>query len=76
MARLTCIAMNNPVFAEIVAKKSFECKVYNRTYGQERKAIWKNTNKLLNFEGFAGVKTGVTPSAGPCLSSMYRLSAE
>jgi len=32
--------------------------------------IWKNTNKLLNL-GFSGLKTGITDTAGPCLSSRY-----
>ena len=74
VAKLTCIAMSHPMFCEIVGKKEFECKIYNRTYGQERKSFWKNTNKLLKNEGFVGVKTGVTPSAGPCLSSMFQCS--
>ena len=31
---------------------------------------WNNTNKLLNKGmGFEGTKTGITRSAGPCLSS-------
>lgn len=32
---------------------------------------WLNTNKLLKL-GFQGVKTGVTQSAGPCLSSYFQ----
>jgi len=33
--------------------------------------IWENTNKLLRRDGFIGVKTGVTVTAGPCLASCY-----
>lgn len=29
---------------------------------------WENTNQLLK-EGFDGIKTGITPSAGPCLAA-------
>ena len=34
--------------------------------------VWNNTNKLL-YDGYAGIKTGITDIAGPCLSSMYFL---
>lgn len=37
-------------------------------FGLSRKVIWKNTNKLLN-DGWEGVKTGNTESAGYCLIS-------
>lgn len=36
----------------------------------ERAIFWENTNKLLD-RGFRGVKTGITTSAGACLSSWY-----
>jgi D-alanyl-D-alanine carboxypeptidase len=42
-------------------------------YNQYRNIVWFNTNKMLNLNGFVGVKTGVTPSAGPCLSSMFSI---
>lgn len=29
---------------------------------------WENTNKMLG-EGWSGIKTGVTPNAGPCLAA-------
>lgn len=38
--------------------------------GFTRDAIWENTNKLL-YQGFKGIKTGFTSSAGPCLASYY-----
>jgi len=35
---------------------------------------WKNTNQhLYAFRECIGAKTGITPSAGPCLSSVYRI---
>ena len=30
-----------------------------------------NTNLLLESEGFIGMKTGITPTAGPCLTVAY-----
>ena len=34
---------------------------------------WENTNKMLG-EGWSGIKTGITPNAGPCLAaSRYKL---
>jgi D-alanyl-D-alanine carboxypeptidase len=35
---------------------------------------WENTNKLLNQYFIAG-KTGITPSAGPCLVSHFKFGA-
>lgn len=32
---------------------------------------WFNSNKLLN-ENFLGVKTGTTPTAGPCLTGYFQ----
>ena len=29
--------------------------------------MWTNTNRLLS-EGFDGIKTGITDTAGPCLA--------
>ena len=69
---LTHYAMNFPVFREIVAKESHSCKIHNRTYGHTKEVQWINTNKLLSVKGFLGVKTGVTPAAGPCLASCFQ----
>lgn len=37
--------------------------------GYQRNVVWKNTNKLLDIQGYAGVKTGTTDAAGACLVS-------
>lgn len=42
----------------------------------ERSLIWENTNILLNRPGFRGAKTGITQSAGGCLSSWFVLPIE
>jgi len=38
--------------------------------GYSRFVVWKNTNELLEIEGFEGVKTGTTDKAGSCLVSI------
>ena len=35
--------------------------------GQKRNVVWTNTNRLLDTEGYDGVKTGTTRAAGECL---------
>jgi D-alanyl-D-alanine carboxypeptidase len=32
---------------------------------------WLNSNKLLGIDGFYGVKTGITQTAGPCLCILF-----
>ena len=36
-----------------------------------RKMEWANTNKLLDFDHCLGIKTGITPAAGPCMSAYF-----
>ena len=56
LAKISCHAMKNSVFKEIVSTKYYE--PYN----------WKNKNKMLyNYEGTNGIKTGYTVRAGRCL---------
>ena len=33
--------------------------------------VWHNSNRLLTVPGFTGVKTGITNTAGSCLSVYY-----
>ncbi len=40
--------------------------VKTTTYGP-----FENTNKLLE-DGFDGIKTGITDTAGPCLAASYK----
>lgn len=46
----------------IIITKKFSVERYNK--------VWVNTNKLLD-DGFLGIKTGITDSAGPCLAAAY-----
>lgn len=42
--------------------------------GFKRDIRWVNTNKLLNL-GYDGLKTGVTPASGPCLTASLHCPA-
>jgi D-alanyl-D-alanine carboxypeptidase (penicillin-binding protein 5/6) len=44
------------------------CTVNGKS-GYKRNVIWNNTNRLLEIEGYDGVKTGTTNAAGCCLVS-------
>jgi serine-type D-Ala-D-Ala carboxypeptidase (penicillin-binding protein 5/6) len=57
--RLVDRAMRLPVFASIVASQSATLPVVGTVL---------NTNTLLGYEGFVGVKTGSTPAAGGCFA--------
>lgn len=64
LAIITRAALQNPLFAEIVATPAKEL-----TYEElGRKVVLYNTNRLLRgLPGADGVKTGTTGAAGPCL---------
>lgn len=61
-------AMQNERFREIVATRQHGCQVTGPG-GYRRNLKWKNTNELLDIEGYEGVKTGTTDAAGACLVS-------
>src|SRR5205823_9285696 len=44
--------------------------------GQKRLVTWKNTNRLLDIEGYDGVKTGTTNAAGSCLVASGRRGSD
>lgn len=60
-------AMRLGCFRTIVRSQE-HCFSLKGASGFKRDVRWVNTNKLLNL-GFDGLKTGVTPAAGPCLSA-------
>ena len=68
LVRLTVAAMGNEFFRMVVSTRQFGCVAYS-DQGYERNVIWKNTNQLLEIDGFVGVKTGTTSAAGACLVS-------
>ena len=63
-------AMKYDLIAEITQKARHACNCYTFDL-QPRKFQWFNTNRLLN-EYFIGSKTGITPSAGPCLVTHFK----
>lgn len=69
LARLTAAALQNPVFAEIVATKR-----YTPAVGENGAArLFLNHNRLLRtYVGCIGVKTGFTKAGGRCLVSAAR----
>ena len=69
IGKLACIAMQDPIVRDIVNKSTYECKGRD-IYDEPREYLWTNTNKLLG-KGFNGLKTGVTPAAGPCLAASF-----
>ena len=56
LTAISCYAMHNTVFREIVSTKFYEPRG------------WQNKNKMLfHYEGGIGIKTGYTKEAGRCL---------
>jgi len=68
-ARLVAAALESDVFREIVATRERAATLVN-TAGYRREVVWRNTNRLLGIEGYAGVKTGTTHAAGCCLAAL------
>lgn len=64
VALLASYCMKVSTFRKVVSTKTYECKIFNPV--GIRTVEWVNTNALLD-KGFCGVKTGITPAAGPCL---------
>jgi hypothetical protein len=80
IAKMSSMWMKNASFAKVVKTKRYKChsqqgedsKVNNT--GEEFQPnhyIWENTNRMLWRGGYDGLKTGITPTAGPCLAWSY-----
>ena len=68
LLKLAHAAMQSPRFREYVNTPQHGCELKSKS-GYRRNIVWKNTNKLLEVEGYSGVKTGTTTAAGACLVS-------
>ena len=68
----TCMKIN--IFNEIVGTQ--QKRFWINSHGNSKEMLWENTNKLLRREGFVGVKTGVTVTAGPCLATCFKYKAK
>ena len=66
LAKLTRHALALPAFASYVSTRKHGYTLSNAK-GQQRNIVWTNTNRLLDTEGYDGVKTGTTRAAGECL---------
>ena len=71
-AKLSAYAMQNEGFRSIVCCKEYSCAVSSK-HGVDKIMNWRNTNKLLDIKECLGIKTGITSTAGPCLSSFFQL---
>lgn len=65
VTKLSTICMQQKKFRDIVGQKFFTVK--KNTNGNKRTYKWYNTHLMLGQRGINGVKTGITPNAGPCL---------
>ena len=66
LALISCYAMKNETFREIVSTRKIEIPFTTRDYNR----VLFNKNKMLKeFEGSTGIKTGYTKKAGRCLVS-------
>lgn len=66
---LATALMQYPLAREVVATRRHEC-VARGQEGYQRRLVWNNSNRLLNRQGYLGIKTGTTDAAGECLVSM------
>lgn len=81
IGRLSAIALKNSQFARIVRTRRHKChSVKPPNFDDEnledefkpRLYTWENTNKLLWKNGYNGLKTGITQTAGPCLAASFK----
>lgn len=67
---LASTALQLPAFASIVSTQHYSCYIAQKSaLFPFRSVRWTNTNRMLG-EGWQGVKTGVTSTAGPCLCAL------
>ncbi len=59
-------AMQDATFRQYVQTRRHRSQVTDAK-GERRPVTWDNTNKLLDIEGYDGIKTGTTTAAGACL---------
>lgn len=71
LIKLASEVLSKPELAPRVRTREYRCHI-RQPDGSTREAVWRNTNRLLPFEGYDGVKTGTTGAAGACLVSSGR----
>ncbi len=75
LVRLAIAARRNEAFRRIVATRQHVCRLRTPA-GTFREVTWRNTNRLLDIEGYDGIKTGTTTGAGACLVSTGELDGQ
>lgn len=70
ISKLSAECMKSKQFVDVVSTKFY---VVPKSEDCERAYKWENTNKLLEYPGVNGVKTGITNTAGPCLATSITL---
>jgi serine-type D-Ala-D-Ala carboxypeptidase (penicillin-binding protein 5/6) len=69
LAILADHALKNPLFADLVSRRTMRIATVNRHRG----FVLRNKNRLIgNYPGASGVKTGTTPNAGQCLVAVAK----
>jgi D-alanyl-D-alanine carboxypeptidase (penicillin-binding protein 5/6) len=71
LATLAFTAMQNRLFRDYVGTRRHRCEITDAK-GTRRTVEWNNSNKLLDIEGFDGIKTGTTTAAGNCFVASGR----
>jgi D-alanyl-D-alanine carboxypeptidase (penicillin-binding protein 5/6) len=64
-------AMQNATFREYVQTRRRQTRITGADK-ERREVTWDNTNRLLDIEGYDGIKTGTTTAAGSCLVASAR----
>ena len=73
MAVLSNTLVNeDPIVTQLSGCKTYSFTIYNNNKSF-RNIEWINTNELIDQDGFLGLKTGRTSTAGGCLSTYYKL---
>ena len=70
IGKLSILSLKSKLFKEIVNTKEYYCTIKGRDQ-EIREMCWRNFNELLN-KGFNGIKTGNTPTAGPCFAGSFQ----
>lgn len=67
-AKLACEIMKSPILSKVVGTANYKTHV-TKPDGSKREVEWDNTNRLLKYQNYLGIKTGTTSKAGACLAS-------
>jgi D-alanyl-D-alanine carboxypeptidase len=75
LAALGARAIGSRSLAQYVGTRRHICDVVGAD-GTKRAVTWENTNRLLDIDGYDGVKTGTTTPAGSCLVASGRRGSD